>query len=177
MGLIKPVKVSAGSGDGTSIYTAEIYTQGGKGVPVTLGEPDEKGRKSLTIDAWMDTNPADIVSGKKVVTNEGIVDGTHVCSGGGIPETILGFTGPLGKLNLENPIKVVVGYVYSIVSCYEDYTFLGAWVGFSENGETVEAMINTNIIAVTVEDGALVIQNLKTESAIFAISISVMPSE
>lgn len=86
MGLIKPVKVSAGSGDGTSIYTAEIYTQGGHGVPVTVSEPDEQGRKCLTIDAWMDTNPADIVSGKKAVTNEGIVDGSHVCSGGELGE-------------------------------------------------------------------------------------------
>jgi len=66
-------------GDGTQIYPAEIYTQGGKGVPVTVSEPDEDGNKSLTIDQWMETPASDIVSGKKAVTNDGIVTGTHVC--------------------------------------------------------------------------------------------------
>ena len=61
------------TGSGEKVYPAEVYTQTGKTVAVNVANDKQTIAASLTAAA------SDVVKGKTVVNNDGLITGTHVC--------------------------------------------------------------------------------------------------
>lgn len=63
-------------GAAQKIYGEEIYMQSGVGIATTVGPPNSNLFRGVTVSETMTAKASDILSGKKAITEDGVVVGT-----------------------------------------------------------------------------------------------------